>query len=239
VRKDDGATRALEGLGRSVAVRPEGAEATAEAEYLGLRLQIPLAEGQKTGLFLDQRDNVRAFLSRLPAGAKVLDVFCYLGVWGMAALKAGAASAEFVDASQEACEAVEEGLARNGLPESTIHRGDALQVLQALRAQGKKYDAVVVDPPAFARSKKHLPEALKAYRRLNELAMPLVARGGLLVTCSCSHHVARDEFREMLARASARSRRARLLEFRGQAADHPVFLHFPEGEYLKCALLGM
>ena len=210
------------------------------AQYLGLELEVPLTRGQKTGLFLDQRDNVRAFLRHLKPGARVLDVFSYIGVWGMTALKAGAASAQFVDSSSSACEAVEEGLDRNGLPDCDIHRGDAPHVLQELRAQGLRFDAVVVDPPAFARSRKHLPEALKAYRRLNELAIPLVVEGGLLVSCSCSHHVSREDFRQALAQAASKTRRrARLLEFRGQSLDHPVLLNFPEGEYLKCAILGL
>lgn len=240
VRKDDTAARELEGLERRVELVPEDAAETVEVDYLGLRLSVPLAHGQKTGLFLDQRDNVRAFLDLLPPGARVLDAFCYLGVWGMAALKAGASSAQFVDASGEACEAVQAGLKTNGLPDCDIHKGDAPQVLETLRAQGQRFDAVILDPPAFARSKKHLPEALKAYRRLNELAISLVAKGGLLVSCSCSHHVSREDFRGVLAQAAARSkRRIRLLAFRGQAADHPVLLRFPEGEYLKCAILEM
>lgn len=240
VRKDDGSARELEGLERKVELVPEGAADTADVNYLGLRLSVPLARGQKTGLFLDQRDNVRAFLGLMPPGARVLDAFCYLGVWGMTALKAGAASAQFVDASGEACEAVQRGLKANDLPDCDIHRGDALQVLEVLRAKGERFDAVILDPPAFARSRKHLTEALKAYRRINELAISLVAKGGMLVSCSCSHHVSREDFRGALAQAASRSkRRIRLLAFRGQAADHPVLLRFPEGEYLKCAILEM
>ena len=238
--RNDGPSRELEGLPREVRVLPDGAGTSAPVDYLGLRLAVPLADGQKTGLFLDQRENVGAFLGHLDAGASVLDVFCYLGVWGMAALRAGAASCDFVDSSLPACERVQAGLSANGLPECDIHQGDAFDVLKALRRQGRSFDAVVVDPPAFAKSKKHLPEALKGYQRLNELAMALVNPGGLMVSCSCSHHLSREDFREVLGAAALRSRRrAVLAEFRGQAKDHPVLLGFPEGEYLKAAFLRL
>lgn len=234
VRKDDSPLRELEGLPKRVECVPSGADPVQRVTHQGLELEVPLSEGQKTGLFLDQRENVKAFLARLAPGARILDAFCYLGVWGLAALKAGAAEAEFVDDSRAACERVESSLALNGLPDCEIHHGDAFDVLPALRRAGKSYEAVVCDPPAFAKSKKHLPEAEKAYRRLNELAVSLVKPGGLLVTCSCSYHLQREAFREIVAAAVARSRRdGVLLEARGQAPDHPVMLSFPEGEYLK------
>ncbi len=240
VRKDDSPARALEGLARAAGWEPAEERPVAEARYLGLRFRLDFEEAQKTGLFLDQRENVRALLARLSPGARLLDVFCYRGAWGLAALRAGAREVQFVDASAVACAAVEAALAENGLPESTIHRGDAFEVLSALRHGGEKFDAVVVDPPAFAKSRKHLAEALKAYGRLNALAMALVAPGGLLATCSCSHHVGREEFRELLRETAARAaREARLVEFRGHAPDHPVLLSFPEGDYLKCAIIRL
>jgi len=240
VRKDDSPMRDLEGLPRAVEVLPPGAEPSAHVQYLGLSLDVPLAEGQKTGLFLDQRENVKTFVNYVKKDVKVLDVFCYLGAWGLAALKAGASSCEFVDASLQACQRLEASLKTNALPDCEIHNGDAFDVLAALRREGKSFGAVVVDPPAFAKSKKHLTEAVKAYRRLNELAMALVEPGGLLVSCSCSYHLGREEFREVLKESAARSRRqAVLLESRGQAPDHPVLLNFPEGEYLKAFFLRL
>ena len=240
VRRDDAAFREMEGLPRETSCEPAEAQARAEVSYLGLSLSVPLLEGQKTGLFLDQRENVRAFLRHLPQGASVLDVFSYLGVWGMSALKAGAASCDFVDASLPACSLVESALAANGLPQSQIHNGDAFDVLPALRREGRLFGAVVVDPPAFAKSRKHIPEALKAYQRLNELAISLVRPGGVLVSCSCSHHVGREDFLGILRAAAARSRReAVVLEVRGQAADHPVLLSFPEGDYLKAVIVRL
>lgn len=240
VRKDDSPMRDLEGLPRTVEVLPPGTEPSSHVHYLGLSLDVPLAEGQKTGLFLDQKENVKVFVKYVKKDATVLDVFCYLGVWGQAALKAGASSCEFVDASLQACERLDDSLKSNGLPDCEIHNGDAFDVLAALRREGKGFGAVVVDPPAFAKSKKHLPEAVKAYRRLNELAMALVEPGGLLVTCSCSYHLGREEFREILRESAARSKRqAVLLESRGQAPDHPVLLSFPEGEYLKVFFLRL
>ena len=240
VRKDDSPMREMEGLPRSVQEVPEGAAPSAEVSYLGLKLQVPLLEGQKTGLFLDQRENVKRLLGLLPEGASVLDLFCYQGVWGMAALKVGAGSCEFVDASLSACERLEASLKTNGLPDCAIHNGDAFDVLPALKREGRRFDAVVCDPPAFAKSKKHLNEALKAYQRLNGMAMGLVKPGGLLVSCSCSYHVSREEFREVLRESASRVRReAQLLELRGAAPDHPVVLSFPEGDYLKAAFLRM
>lgn len=234
VFRGDSPSRELEGLPRASSQEPEGAAPLAEVRYLGLQLEVDLLGGQKTGLFLDQRENVRRFLALLPAGARVLDVFAYRGVWGLSALRAGASSAAFVEASEPACRAIEEGLRRNGLPPQEIHRGDAFDVLPSLRRRGEAFDAVVLDPPAFAKSRKHLEEAEKAYRRLNELGFSLLRPGGLLVTCSCSYHVGREAFREIVAAAAARSRRrALLVETGGQAPDHPVLLGFPEGDYLK------
>ncbi len=238
VRKDDSPMREMEGLARAVSAEPEEAPGACRVHYLGLTLDVPLLDGQKTGLFLDQRENVRRFSSLIRPGMELLDVFCYVGVWGLAGLKAGAASCDFVDASKPACGRVEAGAAANGFPECEIHCGDAFDVLASLRREGRSFDALVVDPPAFAKSKKHLPEALKGYARLNELALALVRPGGLLVSCSCSHHLWREDFRDLLRAAAVRSRRrAFLLDFRGQAPDHPVLLGFPEGEYLKVAFL--
>ncbi len=239
VLKNDGRMRDLEGLPRSVEIR-KGTAGDVRVDYLGLALDVSLDEGQKTGLFLDQRENVRSFVAHLEPGASVLDVFAYLGVWGMSALKAGAASADFVDASLPACRRVDAALKANAMPDCAIHNGDAFDVLRALRREGRTFDAVVVDPPAFAKARKHLPEAVKAYGRLNELAMALVAPGGLLVSCSCSHHLSREALREILGEAAARARReAVLLEARGQAPDHPVLLNFPEGDYLKAFFLRL
>lgn len=240
VRKDDSASRELEGLQRGVTAVIAAESSVAEVSYLGLKLRVDLAEGQKTGLFLDQRENVRELLRLMPRGATFLDVFCYQGVWGLAALKAGASRASFVDASPSACIAVQSTLAANGLPDCDIHQGDAFDVLPLLQSSKERFGVVVTDPPAFAKSRKHLPEALKAYSRLNEMAMRLVEPGGLLVACSCSHHVGMETFLEALGESAQRARRtATLLELRGQAPDHPVLLNFPEGAYLKCAILAV
>ncbi|MEJ2368173.1 MAG: class I SAM-dependent rRNA methyltransferase [Acidobacteriota bacterium] len=240
VAKDDAPVRELEGLPRLVGALPPEWNGKAQVSYLGLEFNLDLLEAQKTGLFLDQRENVDAFLRHVKPGEDVLDAFCYLGVWGMSALKAGARSAEFVDASARALGSVESQLAANGLPECLLRQGDALEILGALKRDGRTYGAVIVDPPAFAKSRKHLPQALKAYRRLNETAMALVKPGGLLVSCSCSYHLDRETFRNILSAAAVRAgRRGTLLDFRGQAGDHPVLLGFPEGDYLKCALIRL
>jgi len=238
--QDDSPFRAMEGLPTTPPPEAERAPDTTRVSYQGLTLDVPLRKGQKTGLYLDQRENVHTFLDLLPPGTRVLDVFAYMGIWGMAALKAGAADAEFVEASAPACERIDRGLRDNRLGDREIHNGDAFRVLRALRAAGKRFGAVVVDPPAFAKSRKHVKEALKAYRHINELALALVEPGGILVSCSCSHHIAREDLRLVLSEAAAKSRRAaELVEVRGQASDHPVLLHFPEGEYLKAFFLRL
>jgi 23S rRNA (cytosine1962-C5)-methyltransferase len=228
VWKNDSGARELEGLARHV-------EAPAEVAVreLGIDYVAPLAGGQKTGWFYDQAANRERLRRYLPPGARVLDVCSYVGAWAISALAAGAGSATCVDASASALEYVAKNARRNGREETTV-RDDAFDALQALQEQGARFDVVILDPPAFAKRKKDAPQAQAAYRKLNQLALPLIDRDGLLVTCSCSYHVGADDFLAAIQGAARHgSRFVQVLELGGQSPDHPVHPAIPETRYLK------
>lgn len=238
VLKNDASIRKLENLELTVEVVHGTLTGPVAVTLDGLNLEIDLLEGQKTGFFLDQREN-RLALARYVPGKRVLDVFSHQGAWGLYALKAGAAHATFVDASEPALALAKRGAEANGFAGKTAARsGDAFDVLKAMAETGEKWDIVVVDPPAFAKSKKDVPQARAAYERINKLALRVLAPDGLLATSTCSYHVNGDEFLGCVARALfAANRPARLLEVRGQSIDHAPLFAMPEGSYLKCALL--
>lgn len=199
----------------------------------GLDFRAPLADGQKTGWFYDQSAN-RARLKRyLAAGARVLDVCSYVGAWAVTALKNGAAQAQCVDSSQRALEFAQANAQRNGAALEVL-RADAFDALRALAAQGAQFDVVILDPPAFIKRKKDIPQGQAAYRKLNQLALALLADEGLLVSCSCSYHLSADELLHAIqggARQSARF--VQVLEAGGQSPDHPLHPAIPETRYLK------
>lgn len=200
----------------------------------GIELRVEPLQGQKTGMFLDQRDNRRR-IGELARGARVLDVYSYAGGFALAALAGGAVAATCVDCSPRALERVKEHAALNGFAGLEAVEADAFHFLETARP--KSYDLVVLDPPKFARAKKDLPAALKGYERLNTLAMVACADGALLGTCSCSQLVSLEAFERMVAHAAKQAgRRLQLLEVRSQAADHPVVPGFEEGRYLKFLL---
>jgi len=198
---------------------------------------VDLHGGQKTGFYFDQRDN-RLTLGKYCKNMRVLDAYCYSGAFGIAAGLAGAREIVFVDSSHAALELTQENAERNGLAgKYTCVEGDALALL-AKEPPGGPFDVISIDPPAYARSKKHLPMALKGYEKLNALAMKSLKRGGILATSSCSHHVDRELFVKMLRHSARKAERSfRVIELRSQAKDHPVLLSMPETEYLKCAIL--
>ena len=206
-------------------------------EEHGLRFGIDLAEGQKTGFYLDQRDNRQA-AARHARGRRVLDMFCYSGGFALAcAVTGGAASVLAVDTSSKATSLVAANTALNGAANVAVETADAFEKLDALAAAGETFGMVVLDPPKFARSRATLDDALRAYHRINRVACDLLEPGGILVTCSCSGSVSRDDFLEMLAGVAQRAGRTiQLLEVRGAAADHPVSASCLEGEYLKCVI---
>jgi 23S rRNA (cytosine1962-C5)-methyltransferase len=238
VLRCDSAVRRLEEveLSRKVVFGDPAVLARAEVYEDGVRYAADLVAGQKTGFFLDQRVNRLHFgeLVREAASGRVLDLFCYSGGWGLRALKAGAAHVTFVDESRDALSLVEKGLAANGIaPErADVHLEDVFAFLARCE---DSYDAVVADPPAFVKSRKNLPQAVKAYQKLNRLAWRRLKPGGVLFACSCSHHLAESDFLNLLAEAVAKEQGLAHLIYRGsQAEDHPVLLSMPETSYLKC-----
>ncbi len=203
----------------------------------GLRFGVDLAEGQKTGFYLDQRDNRQA-AARFAAGRRVLDMFCYSGGFAVACAVTGRArSVLAVDTSAKATALARANADFNGAANVAVETADGFEKLDALATAGESFGMVVLDPPKFARSRGAVDDALRAYHRINRVACDLLEPGGILVTCSCSGSVTREDFLQMLAGVAQRSgRMLQLLEIRGAAADHPVSVSCLEGEYLKCVI---
>ena len=233
--KNDSPSRVLEGLPTYVETAVGAVPEQVEVVEGGVSFRVPLAYGQKTGWFFDQKDN-RAAVARLSSGARVLDVFSYAGSFGLQAARAGATEVLCVDSSAAALAAAETSAAANGLAVST-RKGDAFDVLAALAAEKERFDIVVIDPPAFIKRKKDHAKGLAAYRKLNQQAMQLVARDGFLVSCSCSYHLGAQELTEAVQRSARHlDRLAQVVEFRGQAPDHPVHPAIAETRYLKAVI---
>ncbi|MBI5190412.1 MAG: class I SAM-dependent rRNA methyltransferase [Nitrospirae bacterium] len=236
VLRNDSKLREMEGLPLVREAVRGTYDGPVEAGFAGLRMMVDLMEGQKTGFFLDQVDNY-SLLGSISEGAKALDLFCHTGAWAISAMKAGAAEVTGVDSSAQALGVAYENAGLNGAGDSVeFVKSDVFDYLKGLG--GRRFDVVVVDPPAFVKSRTRIAEGLKGYTDLNVRAMKAVRPGGFMVSCSCSHHVDRETFREMLRlAASGAGRTVRLLEMRSQSRDHPVLLAVPETEYLKCALV--
>jgi 23S rRNA (cytosine1962-C5)-methyltransferase len=199
-----------------------------------LRFLVNVAEGQKTGFYLDQRDNRRA-AARLARGRRVLDAFCYTGGFGLHCARAGATSVVGVDVSEPALALARENARINGLPNVVFERCDVFDFLDARVAARERYEMIVLDPPKFARARYAVDDALRGYRRLQTSAIRLLAPDGILVTCCCSGLVTMDMLVELLAQLAAEERRdVQVLQRRGQAADHPVAATCLETGYLKC-----
>ncbi len=200
----------------------------------GLRFLVQLAEGQKTGFYLDQRDNRRA-VARLAGGRRVLDAFCYTGGFGLYAARAGAREVLGVDVSEPALELARANADRNGLSNLTFVRDDVFDRLDALVAAGERFGMVVLDPPKFARARHAVEEALRGYRRLQTRALRLLELDGILVVCCCSGLIDMAMLEELLAQLAAEgNREIQILQRLGQAPDHPVAVTCPESNYLKC-----
>jgi len=237
VARNDSAARGHEGLPERVALLHGDSAATMVVEG-GVRFPVDPLAGQKTGWFFDQKPN-RDRVAALAAGARVLDVFCHTGAFGLRCAAAGATHVMLVDASAPALEHAQQAAAINGLSERVAtRRGDAFDVLTALGEAGQTYDIVVCDPPAFAKSKKDQANGLRAYGRLARLAAALVAPGGFLFIASCSHHAPADQFAGVVAEGVHRARRdARIVFAGGAGPDHPLHPHLPESAYLKAQIL--
>ena len=236
VTRNDSFSRTYEGLEMEKGVVYGSLPARQEVDLDGIRFEVDLLGGQKTGLYLDQRENRRA-LRRMAQGKRVLDLFCYNGAWSLSAMAGGAAETIGVDGSEAAVARARANAVLNGAGDiSSFVAADVFEYLK--KAEKASFDIVISDPPAFARTRSAVAEARKGYTDLNRRAMAALKRGGLLVTCSCSYHMTGELFREsLLAAARAAGRTLRLLESRGQAPDHPVLLAMPETQYLKCLFL--
>ena len=203
-------------------------------EENGLKFAVNLAEGQKTGYYLDQRDN-RAAVAKLCAGKRVLDAFSYSGGFGIYAAKGGAASVDCIDASEAALNLAKRNAELNGVTQINTVKADVFNHLATLAQEKKQYDVVILDPPKFARNRAAVPEALKGYRRLHQLAMKLLAPDGILVSCCCTGLIQMIDLEDILAQVCVDAKRdLQILERRGPSADHPVSVACREGGYLKC-----
>lgn len=238
VLRVDRSTAALEGFEKKT-VEVLGTVPTEPIEILenDLSYRVDVLRGQKTGFYLDQRAN-RLAVARFARGRRVLDLFCHQGGFSLCALKHGnAAETLGIDSSSVAIEAARAGAERNGLTPARFEAGDVFEYLERLRDRGERFGLIVCDPPKFARRESNLEEAFKAYVRLNRAAVEVLEPEGVLATCSCSGAVDRSVFLKMLAQVAERTGRAiRVLESRGQDADHPIAATCPESDYLKCLI---
>ena len=220
--------------GRGALHGPEPSADGFEVTVDGLRFHMQISGGQKTGLFLDQRDNVRRF-AELCRGESVLDACTYAGAFALNALRAGAKDVLAFDISRKALANTERNAELNGLSENlSLQKGDLFDVFRQLREEGRSFSRIVFDPPAFAARKKDIPRARKAYTEAHSLALAVLEPGGILLTASCSHHINAETLESSLHEASRRqSRTLQVLERFGAGPDHPQQLFCPEGRYLN------
>ena len=202
----------------------------------GIVYAVDVKHGQKTGFFLDQKEN-RAAIAPLCPGARVIDMFCHNGSFALNAAKYGAREVTGVDISEDALAVARENARANGLSVN-FEAHNCFDLLRALSDQGEKYDLVILDPPAFTKTRQMTERALRGYKEINLRGMKLVPDGGFLVSCSCSQHVDDAAFTAMLNEAARDAKKKlRMVEFRTQAKDHPILPASPETKYLKCAIL--
>ena len=233
VLRNDTPVRALEGLSQEPEIIGDVPE-TVTLEEGGVQFEVPLAAGQKTGWFYDQRSN-RLAMHKYVQNKRVLDVFSYIGAWGLQAAAAGASEVCCVDSSPVAQSFLEKNAAANGLVDKVRHEtGDAFDVLKSMRENKQRFDVVIVDPPAFIKRRKDIKTGEQGYARLNRLAMQVLAPDGILISCSCSMHLAAERLQSILYQSARKQgRQMQLLERGFQAMDHPVHPAIAETAYLK------
>jgi 23S rRNA (cytosine1962-C5)-methyltransferase len=240
VLRNDSPARTLEGLAQEVRVAHGQIEGPVMVEENGTVFAADVLAGQKTGWFFDQRDN-RAFVGGLARGARVIDLYSHSGGFAIAAARGGAASVTGVDRSEGALALASRAAERNGVAEiCEFRRAEVFAEAAALAAAGERFDVVIADPPAFARSRRDMPAALRGYRKLARLAAGLAAPGGIVFLASCSHNVAAADFAEAARRGLADAGRVgRVLRDAGAGPDHPVHMALPETAYLKSLTLAL
>jgi 23S rRNA (cytosine1962-C5)-methyltransferase len=233
--RNDPRVRLLEGLEQKVEVMHGGVPETIEVREGNIEYDVDPYNGQKTGAFLDQRENRQAAVQYV--SGKVLDCFSYAGGFALQ-LATGAAELTALDISEDATAALARNVERNHLKNVSVRTTNVFDELRTLEKVGEKYDVVVLDPPAFAKSKAAIPKALSGYKEINLRALKLLNPGGFLITCSCSYHVNEASFAEVVFDAALDARtEVSVVEKRMQGRDHPVVLGMPETYYLKCFIL--
>jgi 23S rRNA (cytosine1962-C5)-methyltransferase len=235
LERNDPRVRALEGLDQRVGLLHGQVPERVEVQEGDVRFEADLWRGQKTGLFLDQREN--HLMARAYARGRVLDGFSYHGGFALHAARA-ADEVLAVDTSAEAVTQIVRNAERNGLANVTAREANVFDLLRELHDRGERFATVILDPPAFAKSKDAVDKAVRGYKEINLRALKLLEPGGFLITCSCSYHVHEADFEEILAAAAADAEATvTVVEKRRQARDHPVVLGVPETYYLKCFVL--
>lgn len=235
--RDDADVRNKEGLSETSGWIGKSGKTVITIVENEIKLSVDIANGQKTGYFLDQKDN-RKIVGNFCHGKKVLDTFTHTGAFGLNAFKAGAKDVTSVDISPEAVEMVNKNIFLNGAGKvMKAVCADVFDLLKDYESKGEKFDVIILDPPAFTKSAKAIQKAYGGYKEINLRAMRLLNEGGILVTCSCSHFFDSHYFYDMLMHAAMDShKRLQILEKRGAGSDHPVLLGYPKSEYLKCAI---
>lgn len=235
IERNDPRVRTLEGLEQTVSVLHGEVPERIEVSEGDVRLGVDLRKGQKTGLFLDQRENHLA--ARRYARGRVLDAFCYDGGFALQVARE-VDQVIAVDLSSEALERVKANASGNGITNVTTRDANVFDLLHELDQRSERFDTVILDPPAFAKSKDAIPKAARGYKEINLRALKLLKPGGCLVTCSCSYHIHEDDFEAILGEAATDARATvTVVEKRRQARDHPIVLGVPETYYLKCFVL--
>ncbi len=235
--RSDVPVRRLEGMQQTTGLLRGEVPDLVDMVENGIHFQVDVKNGQKTGFFLDQKEN-RAALAPICKDAKVLDCFCHNGSFSLHAAKFGAKSVLGVDISEEALEVARENARMNNLTNVTFEAHNCFDHLRELTDANEQFDVVILDPPAFTKNKAALESALRGYKEINLRGLKLVRPGGFLVTCSCSQHVLTDAFQDMVNQAARDAKkRIRLVEYRTQAKDHPILPQSIETKYLKCMIL--
>jgi 23S rRNA (cytosine1962-C5)-methyltransferase len=238
IARNDTASRVLEGLPQEKRLLYGEIPSSVVIQKNGLSFEVDVWEGQKTGFFLDQSENYRC-LEEWACGSRVLDAFCYNGAWGLHAAQYGAKSVLGMDSSERAILQAQSNAERNGLGSvCRFIKEDVFEGLRRLHTAVERYDLIILDPPAFVKSRQKIKEAIRGYKEINRLAMMLLSPNGILITCSCSYLVDNEMFHKMLVSAAADAKRSFYIRaWRTQGRDHPIVLGIPETHYLKCVVL--